>query len=158
MCDASDYAIGVILGQRVDRLPHVVCHVSKTLSDAQLNYSTTEKELLAAMFALDKFRPYLIGSKVLVFTDHAALKYLLTKKDAKARPIHWILLLQEFDLEIPNKKGVANVVTDHLPRLVVESSSNSLSILETFSDEQLMLVSHSTVMWHADIVNYLVTE
>ena len=83
MCDASDYVIGVVLGQRVDRLPHVICYASKTLNDAQLNYSTTKKELLAVVFALDKFHPYLRGSKVLVYTDHAALKYLLMKKDAK---------------------------------------------------------------------------
>jgi len=84
MCNAFDYAIGVILCQRVDRLPHVIFYASKTLNDAQLNYSTTEKELFAVVFALDKFRPYLISYKVLVFTDHEALKYLLTKKDTKA--------------------------------------------------------------------------
>ena len=95
MCDPSDYALGVILGQRVDKLSYVICYASKTLNDAQLNYFTTKKELLAVVFALDKFRPYLIGSKVLIYTDHAALKYLLTKKDAKARLIRWILLLQE---------------------------------------------------------------
>ena len=66
----------------------------RTLNDAQLNYSTTEKELLAVIFALDKFRSYLIGTKVIVFTDHAALRYLLTKKDSKPRLIRWILLLQ----------------------------------------------------------------
>ena len=84
MCDVSDYAVGVILGQRVDKISHVICYASKTLNDAQLNYSTTEKESLAVVFGLDKFRPYLIGSKVLIYTDHATLKYLLTKKDAKA--------------------------------------------------------------------------
>ena len=93
MCDAFDYAVGVVLGQRVDKLPHVICYANKTLNDAQLNYSTTEKELLAVIFALDKFRPYLIGSKVLMYIDHAALKYLSMKKDAKTRLIHWILLL-----------------------------------------------------------------
>ena len=79
MCDASDYAIGVVLGQRVDRLPYVICYTSKTLNNPQLNYSIIEKELLVIVFALDKFRPYLIGSKVLIFTEHVALKYLLTK-------------------------------------------------------------------------------
>ena len=84
MCDASDYAIGAVLGQRINRLPHVIYYVSMTLNDAQLNYSTTEKELLAVVFALDKFRFYLIGSRVIIYSDHAALKYLLTKKDAKS--------------------------------------------------------------------------
>jgi len=100
MSDASDYVVGIVLGQWVDKLSHVICYASKTLNDDQLNYSTTEKELLAVVITLDKFCPYLIGPKVLIYTAHAALKYLLTKKDAKARLIHWILLLQEFDLEI----------------------------------------------------------
>ncbi|KAM1375706.1 hypothetical protein ACFX2F_037527 [Malus domestica] len=90
MCDASDYTLGA------------------------LNYSTTEKELLAVVFALDKFRSYLIGTKVIVFTDHAALKYLLTKKEAKPWLIRWMLLLQEFDIEIRDKKRSENVVADHL--------------------------------------------
>ncbi|CAN6586236.1 unnamed protein product [Malus baccata var. baccata] len=87
MCDASDYAIGAVLGQRKNKLPHVIYYASHTLNDAQLNYSTTEKEFLAVVFALDKFRSYLIGTKVIVFTDHAALKYLFTKKEAKPRLI-----------------------------------------------------------------------
>ncbi|KAL5572373.1 hypothetical protein UlMin_021970 [Ulmus minor] len=155
MCDASDYAIGAVLGQRVNRLPYVIYYASKTLTDAQLNYSTTEKELLAVVFALDKFRSYLIGSKIIVYSDHAALKYLLSKKDAKARLIRWILLLQEFDLEIRDKKGCENVVADHLSRLIVESVDENFPIKETFPDEQLMLISQ--LPWFADIVNYLVT-
>ena len=75
------------------------------MTEAQLNYATTEKELLA-FFAIDKFRSYLVGAKIIVYSDHAALKYLLTKKDAKPRLIRWILLLQEFDLEIKDRKGV----------------------------------------------------
>ncbi|CAN6570924.1 unnamed protein product [Malus baccata var. baccata] len=93
MCDASDYALGAVLGQRKNKPPHVIYYASRTLNDAQLNYSTTEKELLAVVFALDKFRSYLIGTKVIVFTDHAALKYLFTKKEAKPRLIRWMLLL-----------------------------------------------------------------
>ncbi|KAM2289202.1 hypothetical protein EV1_029831 [Malus domestica] len=135
MCDASDYALGAVLGQRKDRRPHVIYYASRTLNDAQLNYSTTEKELLAVVFALDKFRSYLIGTKVIVFTDHAALKYLLTKKEAKPRLIRWILLLQEFDIEIRDKKGSENVVADHLSRMV--HNEEPLPILETFPDEQM---------------------
>lgn len=93
MCDASDYAIGAILGQWIDKLPHIIYYASKTLNDAQLNYSTTEKELLAVVFALEKFRSYILGSKVIVYSDHAALKYLMSKKDAKSRLIRCILLL-----------------------------------------------------------------
>jgi hypothetical protein len=84
MCDASDYAIGAVLGQRIDKVPHVIYYASRTLNDTQLNYSTTEKELLAVVFAMDKFRSYLIGSKIIIYLDHAAVKYLFSKKDAKS--------------------------------------------------------------------------
>jgi hypothetical protein len=157
MCDASDYAMGAVLGQRVEKLPHVIYYASKTLNDAQLNYSTTEKELLAVVFALDKFRSYLLGSKVVVYSDHAALKYLLSKKYAKSRLIRWILLLQEFDIEIRDKKGSENVVADHLSRLVVDFNDDVVPIAETFPDEQLMHISQIPAPWFADIVNYLVT-
>ena len=100
MCDTSDYAIGAVLGQRADKLPHVIYYASRTLNDAQLNYSTIEKELLPVVFALDKFRSYLLGSKVIIYSDHATLKYLFSKKDAKSCLIWWILFLQEFDIEI----------------------------------------------------------
>src|SRR6185295_5563555 len=108
MCDASDYAVGVVLGQKDARASHVIHYASMTLNGAQRNYSTTEKEMLAIVFALEKFRQYLLGTKVIVYTDHAALRYLLTKKDSKPRLIRWILLLSEFYLEIKDKKGVEN--------------------------------------------------
>ncbi|XP_059650697.1 uncharacterized protein LOC132296522 [Cornus florida] len=155
MCDASEYALGAVLGQRVDKLPHVIYYASKTLCDAQLNYTTTEKELLAVVYALDKFRSYLLGSKVIVFSDHAALRHLLAKKETKPRLIRWILLLQEFDIDIRDKKGTDNVVADHLSRLLIEKSSEFAAIRDSFPDEQLLQVSHSTLPWFADIVNYL---
>ncbi|RVW37784.1 Retrovirus-related Pol polyprotein from transposon 17.6 [Vitis vinifera] len=114
MCDASDFAIGAVLGQREDGKPYVIYYASKTLNEAQRNYTTIEKELLAVVFALDKFHAYLVGFFIIVFTNHSALKYLLTKQDAKARLIRWILLLQEFNLQIRDKKGVENVIADHL--------------------------------------------
>jgi hypothetical protein len=83
MCDASDYAVGAVLGQSKDKKHYAISYASKTLTGLQLNYITTEKELLTMVFAIEKFRSYLVGAKVIVYTDHAALKYLLTKKDAK---------------------------------------------------------------------------
>ena len=79
MCDDSDLTVGAVLGQRVEGKPYVVYYASKTLNEAQRNYTTTEKELLAVAYALDKFRSYLIGLDIVFFTDHSALKYLLTK-------------------------------------------------------------------------------
>ncbi|CAN6566335.1 unnamed protein product [Malus baccata var. baccata] len=155
MCDASDYALGAVLGQMKDKRPHVIYYASRTLNDAQLNYSTTEKELLGVVFVLDKFRSYLIGIKVIVFTDHAALKYLLTKKKAKPWLIRWMLLLQEFDIEIRDKKGSENVVADHLSRMV--HNEESLPIVETFPDEQLLSIKVSEP-WYADLVNFLVSK
>ena len=100
MCDASDFVVGAVLGQRKEKVFYAIYYASRTLNDAQLNYATTKKELLAVVFAFDKFRPYLIRNKVIVFTNHSKIKYLMTKKDAKPRLIHWVLLFQEFDVEI----------------------------------------------------------
>ncbi|XP_071917169.1 uncharacterized protein [Coffea arabica] len=87
MCDTSDFAVGAVFGQKHDKRLHVIYYASKMLNEIQVNYATTEKELLAMIFALDKFRSYLVGFKVIIYTDHAALKYLLNKKDAKPRLI-----------------------------------------------------------------------
>jgi hypothetical protein len=117
MCDASDYTVGAVLGQRKKGRVRAVYYASKTLNGVQLNYATTEKELLAVVFAFEKFRSYIVNSKVIVYTDHAAIKYLLAKKEAKPRLIRWILLHQDFDVEIRDKKGMDNVVADHLSRM-----------------------------------------
>jgi len=92
MCDTSDYTVGAVLGQRKGRLFYVH-YASKVLNDTQSNYSTTEKELLAIVYALEKFRAYLIGSKIIVYTDHAVIIYLMTKLGSKPRWIRWMLLL-----------------------------------------------------------------
>ena len=155
MCDASNCAVGAVLGQRRDNKPIVIYYASKTLVDAQLNYTTTEKELLSIVFALEKFRSYLLGSKVIVFSDHSALKYLLKKKEAKPRLIRWILLLQEFDLEIRDKKGCENVVADHLSRIPLNEKG---VINDAFPDENLFLIQKNELPWFAHIVNYLVSR
>jgi len=87
MCDASDYAVGVVLGQRKGKMFHTINYASKVLNDAQINYAATEKELLAIVYALEKFRSYLVGSNIVIYTDHATIKYLLRKADSKPRLI-----------------------------------------------------------------------
>ncbi|GJV80931.1 reverse transcriptase domain-containing protein [Tanacetum coccineum] len=104
MCDASDFAVGAVLGQKDGKIFHPIYFASKTLNPAQQKYTVTEKELMAVVFAFDKFRSYLILSKTIVHTDHSALRHLFKKQYAKPRLIRWILLLQEFDIEIKDRK------------------------------------------------------
>ena len=85
MCDASEYAMGEVLGQRAEKIFRAIYYVSKTYNEAQKNYSTTENEMLAMVFACEKFRPYILGSHVIIHIDHAVIKYLMAKKDAKPR-------------------------------------------------------------------------
>ncbi|CAM8895855.1 unnamed protein product [Rhodiola kirilowii] len=153
MCDTSDYAVGAVLSQKVDKKPVVIYYASRTLDAALKNYSTTEKELLAVVFALEKFRSYLLCTKVVIYSDHAAIRYLMTKKEAKPRLIRWILLLQEFDVEIRDKKGIENTVADHLSHLVREEDAGQIT--ETFPDENLYAIS-GKMPWFAPLVNYLV--
>ena len=106
MCDARDLSIGAVLGQRDEGKPYVVHYVRKMLNEAQMNFTTTEKELVVVVYDFDKFHAYLLGLDIIIFTNHSALKYLLTKPNAKARLIRWVLLPQEFNLQIRDKKGV----------------------------------------------------
>ena len=145
MCDASDYAMGAVLGQRIEKIFKVIYYVIKTFNDAQENYSTIEKEMLVMVFACEKFRPYVLGSHVIIHIDHAAIKYLMTKKEAKSRLIRWVLLLQEFDFEIKDKKGSDNVIADHLSILEMNVGKEKRNeIAENFLDEQLFLLSVQT--------------
>lgn len=117
MFDANHYVIGVVLGQRNNKKMHVIYYVNKTLEKAQINYAITKKNLLAIVFVIDKFFSYLVGSKIIVYSDHITIKYLLRKKDIKPSVILWVLMLQEFHIDIRHKKGSENMVTINLSRL-----------------------------------------
>ncbi|KAG7588688.1 Ribonuclease H-like superfamily [Arabidopsis suecica] len=142
-----------------------------TLDEAQGRYATTEKELLAVVFAFEKFRSYLVGSRVTVYTDHAALRHIYAKKDTKPRLLRWILLLQEFDMEIVDKKGIENGAADHLSRMRMEEAA---PIDDSMPEEQLLAIKSYEIVynkkeievacavkeekfpWYADLVNYLI--
>ncbi|GJV56203.1 reverse transcriptase domain-containing protein [Tanacetum coccineum] len=158
MCDASDFAIGAVLGQRKNKHFQPIHYASKTMTEAQAHYTTTEKELLAVVYAFEKFWSYLVLSKSIVYTDHSAIKYLFTKKDAKPRLMRWILLLQEFDVIIRDKKGAENMASDHLSRLenTHQDKFENKEIMETFPLETLGSVSLriNSTPWFADFANY----
>nr|GEX30997.1 reverse transcriptase domain-containing protein [Tanacetum cinerariifolium] len=158
MCDASDYAVGAVLGQRVKKNFRPIHYASKTMNQAKTNYTTTEKEILAVVYAFEKFRSYLIMNRSIVYIDHSALKYLFSKKDAKARLLRWILLLQEFDFKVIDTKGAKNYATDHLSRLEnpYENIFDPKEINETFPLETLNKVAHKdpSTPWFADLANY----
>ncbi|GJS25093.1 reverse transcriptase domain-containing protein [Tanacetum coccineum] len=155
MCDGSDFAIGAVLGQRKTKHFQPIHYASKTMTEAQIHYTTTEKEMLAVVYAFEKFWPYLVLSKSIVYTDHSALKYLMNKQDAKPRLLRWVLLLQEFDITIRDKKGSENLAADHLSRLenphkdVLENKD----INEHFPLETLGVISNGSTPWFADFAN-----
>ena len=138
----------------------MIYYASRTLDTAQANYTTTEKELFAVVFALDKFRPYILGSKVIVYIDHATLKFLLKKEDSKPRLIRWMLLVQEFNIEILDRSGAHNLVANHLSR--IENGEDNIPIHDDFLDEVLLALTTVKGMfpepWFADTVNYLVVS
>nr|GFA75100.1 reverse transcriptase domain-containing protein [Tanacetum cinerariifolium] len=128
------------------------------MNQAEANYTTIEKEILAVVYAFKKFRSYLIINKSIVYTDHSALKYLFAKKDAKARLLRWILLLQEFDFKVIDTHGAKNYVADHHSRLEnpYENVFDPKEINETFPLESLNKVAHKdpSTPWFVDLANY----
>nr|GEV33965.1 reverse transcriptase domain-containing protein [Tanacetum cinerariifolium] len=144
MCDASDFDVGAVIGQRIEKHFRLIHYASKMMTEAEANYTTTEKEMLAVVYAFKKFRSYLIMNKSIVYTDHSALKYLFAKKDAKERLLRWILLLQEFDFKVIDTKGAENYAADHLSRLKnpYENVFDPKEINETFPHETISKLAH----------------
>nr|GEV36159.1 reverse transcriptase domain-containing protein [Tanacetum cinerariifolium] len=114
MCDASDFAIGTVLGQCQEKHFRTIHCASKTMTEEKSNYITTEKNMLAVVYAFKKFRFYLIMNISIVYTNHSVLKYLFAKKDSKARLLRWVLVLQEFTFKVIDTKGAENLAADHL--------------------------------------------
>nr|GEU56238.1 reverse transcriptase domain-containing protein [Tanacetum cinerariifolium] len=156
MCDASDFAIGLVLGQRKTKHFLPIHYSSQTMIEAQIHYTTTKKEMLTVVYAFEKFRPYHVLSKSIVYTDHSALKYLLNKQDAKPRLIRWVLLLQEFDIIIRYKKETKNLTAENLSRLENphKDVSENKVINENFPLETLGKISSGSTPWFADFVNF----
>nr|GEU54377.1 hypothetical protein [Tanacetum cinerariifolium] len=150
---------GVVLRQCQEKHFRPIHYASKTMTEAESNYTTTKKEMLAVVYAFDKFRSYLIMNKSIVYTDHSTLKYLFAKKDSKARLLRWVLLLQEFKFKVIDTKGAKNLAVDHLSRLENPHQSvlDKKEINETFPLETLNMVSfrgNSSTPWFADFTNY----
>nr|GEV40068.1 hypothetical protein [Tanacetum cinerariifolium] len=143
MCDASDFAIGAVLGQRQEKHFRPIHYASKTMTEAESNYTTMEKEMLAVVYAFEKFRSYRIMNKSIVYTDHSALTYLFAKKDSKARLLRWVLLFQEFTFKVIDTKGAENLAADHLSRLENPHQNvlDPKEINESFPLETLNMVS-----------------
>lgn len=155
MYDASDIAVGEVLGKRREKILHRIYYDSHVLNPAQMNYATTEKELLAIIYAFDKFKSYLLVYKVIIYTDHVALKCLFAKQESNPRLLRWILFLQEFDMEIQDKKGCENTVADHLCQISpIDETEEKRPIKDEFMDERILAITG--VLWFADYANYLV--
>nr|GEW52195.1 reverse transcriptase domain-containing protein [Tanacetum cinerariifolium] len=158
MYDASDFAVGAVLGQRIEKHFRPIHYASKTMTEAESNYTTIEKEMLAVVYAFEKFHSYLIKNKSIVYTDHSALKYIFAKKDAKARLLRWILLLQDFDFKVVNTKGAKNNAADHLSGLEnpYENVFDPKEINEFFPLEMISKLSHhdQSTPWFSYFANY----
>ncbi|GJR03497.1 reverse transcriptase domain-containing protein [Tanacetum coccineum] len=159
MCDASDFAIGAVLGQRHEKHFSPIHYASKTMNEAESHYTTTEKEMLAVVYAFEKFWSYLILNKSIVYTDHSALKYLFVKKDSKARLLRWVLLLQEFTFKVIDRKGAENLAADHISLLEnpYENVLDPKEVNEKFPLETLNMVTSrgdSSTLWFAYYANY----
>ncbi|KAL4085150.1 hypothetical protein QTP88_027442 [Uroleucon formosanum] len=141
-CDASNYAVGCVLSQGVIPADLPIAYASRTLNKAEINYSTTEKELVAIMFGVKQFRPYVYGQKFTIITDHKPLTWLFSVKDPGSRLLRWRIKLDEFDYEIQYKSGKTNLNADALSRIkeinLIETTTKYGTFLEQFNSKIIM--------------------
>ena len=156
-CDASAVAVGSALCQPCgdEGRDYPIAFASRQLNPAERNYTTTERECLAMVFSVKKFRHYLLLNKVVFFVDHMAIKYLVNKADLSGRLARWVLLLEEFDYKVLHKPGKKHLRADHLSRL--EGEPSTIAIDDSLVDENLFLVS-STPIWYQNIAEFLKTQ
>lgn len=150
--DALDSSIGAVLGQEEDKKPYAIYYISKNLTPAELNYTVTKKEFLVFIYGINKFRHYITGYPVALYTDHSTIKYLANKPITNGRVTRWLLLLQEFDITIKDRLGRENLVGDFLswvPRI-----DDAMAVEDQFPDEHMFVVAVKTP-WYVDVENYL---
>ena len=149
--DASDSTLGAVLGQKNLTL-YAIYYTNKNLTLAELNYIVTEKEFLAVIHAINKFRHYITGYETFVHADHSAISYSMNKPITNGRITRWLLLLQEFNITILDRPGKQNTIADFLSR--IQNENNDQPVEDKFPDEYLFAVSIKSP-WYVDIANYL---
>jgi hypothetical protein len=155
MCtDASDTAFGAVLGQRENKMPYAIYFVGKNISSAEVNYTVTKKELLVVVYAINKFRHYITGYQAFVHTDHSTIKFLMKKPVTNPRVTRWLLLLQEFNINIIDRPSKDNLVADFLSRMI--HLGDNTPVEDNFPNENLFVISTFT-SWYVYLANYLVT-
>ena len=140
--DASDTTIGVVLGKEEDKKPYAIYYISKNVSPAELNYTVTEKEFLAVIHAVNKFRHYITGYPVILYMDHSAIKYLANKPVTNSRITRWLILLQEFNITIKDRPGKENHVADFLLRM--PKPVDAAAIEDQFPNKHIFVVAIQT--------------
>jgi hypothetical protein len=156
-CDASDVAVGSALCQSTGDKgkDQPIAYASKQLTPAERNYSTTERECLAMVFFVKKFRHYLICNPVVFFVDHMAIKYLVNKAELSGRLARWVLLLEEFDYTVEYKPGRMHLQADHLSRLSKDIGTSPVN--DMLMNDNLFVVT-AQPEWYARIVEFLTTQ
>lgn len=148
--DASDFGLGAILSQQTDEGEKVICYLSRSLTRLERSYSVTQKECLAVLFAIEKLKPYLLGTKFTVVTDHYSLKWLNNIKDPVGRIARWAVRMQQYDFDVVHRKGKDHAGPDALSRAVprideMRSDVNSSSVGDTNEDKWYQRMCHHVV-------------